>query len=218
MRTLRHSEQSAGTCRMAAVMATALLLALAPLAAPPIAALAQDQAQPTPTQPAEPAEKPTDATPQPSPAATEQPAPTAAPAESQPAEESEPRAFTLQGILYDDSSAFIFILVTVIMGGAAGYSTGKAIAQTWRPGWHLIASAIVLGIAVRFIHYALFGASFLTVHYYLIDTLFVLAATFAGFRLTRVKQMTTRYGWLYRPAGPFAWTVLDSGSKGASST
>jgi hypothetical protein len=216
MRALHHSEPSTGAHRMAAIMATVLLLSLAPLAAPPIAVFAQDQAQPTPTQPAEPAEKPTDAAPPPAPAATEQPAPTAAPAESEPTEESEPQAFTLQGILYDDSSVFIFILVTVIMGGAAGYSSGKAIAQTWRPGWHLVASAMVLGVAVRFIHYALFGASFLTVHYYLIDTLLVLAATFAGFRLTRVEQMTTRYSWLYQPAGPFAWKAVDPGSKGSS--
>jgi hypothetical protein len=111
----------------------------------------------------------------------------------------------MQGILYDDSSVFIFILVTIVLGGAAGYSTGKAIALTWRPGWHLIVSAIVLGVAVRFLHFALFGASFLTPHYYAIDTLLVLAAAGLGFRLTRVWQMTTRYRWLYRAAGPFGW-------------
>jgi hypothetical protein len=117
----------------------------------------------------------------------------------------------MEGVLYDDSSVFIFILVTIILGGAAGYSTGKAIAQTWRPGWHLVASAIVLGVGVRFLHYALFGASFLTPpQYYVIDTLIILLAAGLGFRLTRVKQMTTRYRWLYQAVGPFGWRPRSS--------
>ena len=111
----------------------------------------------------------------------------------------------MQGILYDDSSVFIFLLVTIVLGGAAGFSTGKAIAQTWRPGWHLVLSGLALGVGVRFLHYALFGASFLTPHYYLVDTILVLLAGLLGFRLTRARQMTTRYRWLYRPAGPFGW-------------
>jgi hypothetical protein len=122
----------------------------------------------------------------------------------------------MQGILYDDPSVLIFILVTLVMGGAAGYSTGKAIAQTWRPGWHLIASALVLGVAVRFIHYALFGASFLTPHYYVIDSLLVLLAAFVGFRLTRAKQMTTRYRWLYEPSSAFTWKSASPPPDGAS--
>ena len=111
----------------------------------------------------------------------------------------------MEGILYDDSSVYIFLLVSVVIGGAAGFSTGRAIALTWRPGWHLIASALVLGVAVRFIHHALFGASFLLSHYYFIDAFLVLIAAFTGFRLTRVKQMTTRYRWLYEAAGRFGW-------------
>jgi hypothetical protein len=124
----------------------------------------------------------------------------------------------MQGVLYDDSSLFVFILVTIFLGGAAGYSSGKAIAQAWRPGWHLVASALVLGIGVRFLHFGLFGASFLTPHYYLVDTLLVLIAAFAGFRLTRVKQMTTRYRWLYRAAGPFGWKPVSSRDPGGASS
>lgn len=116
----------------------------------------------------------------------------------------------MEGILYDDSSVFVFILVTIILGGAAGFSTGKAIAQTWRPGWHLVLSAIFLGVGVRFLHFALFGASFLTPQYYLIDSLIVLLAAALGFRLTRAKQMTTRYRWLYQAAGPFGWRLRSS--------
>ncbi|MBV8963100.1 MAG: hypothetical protein JOY67_16445 [Hyphomicrobiales bacterium] len=124
----------------------------------------------------------------------------------------------MQGILYDDFSFWIFVLVTLVMGGAAGFSTGRAIAQTWRPGWHLVVSALTLGVAVRFIHYALFEASFLTVQYYVIDTLLVLLAGFVGFRLTRVKQMTARYRWLYEATSPFTWRAAVARSDGARLT
>jgi Domain of unknown function (DUF6867) len=121
----------------------------------------------------------------------------------------------MQGILYDDFSVWIFVLVTLIMGGAAGFSTGRAIAQTWRPGWHLVVSALALGIAVRFIHFALFDASFLTFQYYVIDTLLVLLASFVGFRLTRVKQMTGRYRWLYEATSIFTWKSIRPRTDGA---
>lgn len=124
----------------------------------------------------------------------------------------------MQGILYDNSSVFIFVLVTLIMGGAAGFSTGRAIAQTWRPGWHLVVSALVLGVAVRFIHFALFGASFLSPHYYIIDSLLLLLAAFVGFRLTRVKQMTARYRWLYEATSAFTWRSTASAQDGARLT
>ena len=208
MRVLDRSWRPTRWRGFVATMAALALLALAGLSVSRLAALAQDQTQPTATQPAPTADKPADAPQQPAPA----------PAGTEPGGASEAQRPPLQGVLYDDPSVFIFILVTIIMGGAAAYSTGKAIAQTWRPGWHLIASAMVLGVAVRFIHYALFGASFLSVHYYLIDTLLVLAATLLGFRLTRVKQMTTRYSWLYRPAGAFFWRAVDPSSGGVSST
>jgi hypothetical protein len=121
----------------------------------------------------------------------------------------------MQGILYDDSSVWIFVLVTLLMGGAAGFSTGRAIAQTWRPGWHLVLSALALGVAVRFIHFALFEASFLTPQYYVIDTLFVLLAGFVGFRLTRVRQMTARYRWLYEATSAFTFKSTASRTDGA---
>jgi hypothetical protein len=124
----------------------------------------------------------------------------------------------MQGILYDDFSVWIFVLVTLVMGGAAGLSTGKAIAQTWRPGWHLFVSALALGVAVRFIHFALFDASFLTPQYYVIDTLFVLLFGFVGFRLTRVKQMTARYRWLYEATSAFTWRSTASRTDGAHLT
>ena len=41
----------------------------------------------------------------------------------------------MQGILYEEPSIWLFLLITVIMGGWAAWMTGRAIALTWRPFW-----------------------------------------------------------------------------------
>ena len=59
--------------------------------------------------------------------------------------------------------------------------------------------------AVRFIHFALFGGTFLSAHFYLVDLAVVAAIASLGFRFTRARQMTRQYGWLYEQAGPLGW-------------
>ena len=53
-----------------------------------------------------------------------------------------------------------FLLVTVILGGSAAFVAGRAVAQTWRPWWQGIAYMLILGAAVHFVHYAMFGGAF----------------------------------------------------------
>ena len=56
-------------------------------------------------------------------------------------------------LIYDssgDNACWIFLLVTVAMGGGAAYLSGKAIAQTWRPFWHVPLYMLPLAAAVRF--------------------------------------------------------------------
>ena len=62
------------------------------------------------------------------------------------------------------------MLVTVILGGGAAALAGRAIAATWRPWWQVVVYMLILGGAVRFIHFALFGGTLLSVHYYLVDS------------------------------------------------
>jgi len=111
----------------------------------------------------------------------------------------------MQGILYEENSAFTFVLVTLVLGGWAAWRTGRAAAESWKPLQVLLAYALLLGVAVRFIHHALFDGTFLSAHYYLIDTLFVMGFAGAGFRFTRTRQMVTQYYWLYRKTSPFSW-------------
>jgi hypothetical protein len=111
----------------------------------------------------------------------------------------------MQGILYEESSFWLFGLVTVLMGGWAAWMTGRAMAITWQPYGLLVAYLLLLAGAVRFIHYALFEGTLLSVHYYLVDAAVILAIGSIGFRFTRARQMATQYRWLYERTGPLTW-------------
>jgi len=107
--------------------------------------------------------------------------------------------------LYEDQSFGIFLLVTVILGGGAAALAGRVIAATWRPWWQVVGYALILGAAARFIHFALFDGTLLSVHYYAVDSAICLASAFIGFRAARAAQMVTQYRWINVPDGPLRW-------------
>jgi hypothetical protein len=116
----------------------------------------------------------------------------------------------MNGILYEEDYIGLFLLVTVAMGGGAAWLAGRAIAATWRPWWHVAFYMLILGLAVRFIHFALFEGTLLSPQFYAVDTLVCLIFGFLGFRATRVAQMTTQYGWINGRAGFLRWARRDA--------
>jgi uncharacterized protein DUF6867 len=111
----------------------------------------------------------------------------------------------MQGILYEEPSVWLFLLVTCLMGGWAAWMTGRAVALTWAPYWQCALYLALLGCAVRFIHYALFAGTLLSPQYYAVDALVLILIGSTGYRLTRARQMTTQYRWLYERTGPLTW-------------
>ena len=67
-------------------------------------------------------------------------------------------------ILWSDSpyGLFTFILITLVLGGAGAWATGRAVAKTWRPIATLAPYMLFLAAAVRFLHYALYGEPLLS--------------------------------------------------------
>ena len=116
----------------------------------------------------------------------------------------------MQGIIYEEDYAGLFLLVTVLMGGGAAFLAGRAIAATWRPWWHVAFYMLILGAAVRFIHFALFEGTLLSAQFYAVDSLVCLIFGFLGFRVTRVAQMTTQYRWINGRAGALRWRRRDA--------
>lgn len=114
----------------------------------------------------------------------------------------------MSGILYEESSFATFLFVTLILGGAGAWMTGRACALTWRPYPMLLFYLLVLSFAVRFIHFSLFEATLLSLHYWVVDAAFCLLIGSIGYRYTRTNQMTTQYYWLYAKSGPFSWRTI----------
>jgi hypothetical protein len=117
--------------------------------------------------------------------------------------------FSIPEFLYEEDSFGVFLLVSVLLGGGASWLAGRAVAGTWRPLWHIAFYMLMMGFAVRFIHYALFRGTLLSLHYYLVDAAICLAFGSAGFRATRAAQMTTQYRWINIRTGAFAWARRD---------
>ena len=88
-----------------------------------------------------------------------------------------------------------FVVLTLVIGGAGAFVTGRAMALTWRGLWKAVAYMLPLGAGVRFLHYALFQEPTNAARAALC---FVFLALFAivGFTLARRRQMQLQYPWV----------------------
>ena len=107
--------------------------------------------------------------------------------------------------LFVEDKLSIFLIMTVIIGGGAAFLAGRALASKWRPIWMPIATCCPLGLALRFLHYALFNGELLSLHYFITDTAVLVAAALLGYQSTRAALMTRQYPWLYERSGPLSW-------------
>jgi hypothetical protein len=114
-------------------------------------------------------------------------------------------ASSIGALFYEEESFGVFVLVSVILGGGAAWLAGRAIAATWRPRWQIVFYSLVLGGAARFIHFALFDGTLLSLHYYTVDSAICLVSSFLGFRTARASQMVAQYPWINAPHGPLGW-------------
>ena len=118
--------------------------------------------------------------------------------------------------LIAEKSWAAFLLVTVVLGGGAAFMAGRAVARSWKPYGRVVLYMLLLGLAVRFLHWGLFmdatyaswrdmQGTLLSLHYYVVDTLVLIAMASLGYRLERARQMTTQYGWIYERTSPLGW-------------
>lgn len=103
------------------------------------------------------------------------------------------------------NTLWVFLGLTLVLGGAAAYAAGRALALTWRPFWMVPAYALALAAGIRFLHYALFEEPLLSAPLFALDAVTLITLAALGFRLTRAKQMAARYAFAYEPAGLMGW-------------
>jgi hypothetical protein len=99
------------------------------------------------------------------------------------------------------SDGFLVFLLLATLGGAAAWASGRAVAVTWSPAWMIVPYAAGLSAAVRFLHFALFQQELLSLHYYLVTLIILLAIAGISYRSKRATQMATQYSWAYKKAG-----------------
>ena len=99
----------------------------------------------------------------------------------------------------------VFLGLTVVLFGGAGYLTGQALAVAWRSMRRVVLYILLLGAVNRFLVFALFEGELLSLHGYLVGTAVIASFVFAGYRITQAGKMVNQYPWLYERKGPFAW-------------
>ena len=67
-----------------------------------------------------------------------------------------------------DDSPWVFLVLTVMLGGGAAFLAGRGLARVWKPFWRIFFYMALLAAAVRFFHYALFDGELLSLYYYLV--------------------------------------------------
>ena len=110
-------------------------------------------------------------------------------------------------MLYASENIFQVLFVTLVLGGSCAFLAGRAIAATWRSIWVAAAAMIPMGLAVRFVHFALFNETLLMPRTYAVETLVLMAIAYLSFQRTRARQMVSQYYWLYEPNGPLSWRL-----------
>ena len=103
------------------------------------------------------------------------------------------------------NSVGVYVGLTLCLMGFAAFMTGQATALTWKPFWHAFVYVLLLGLADRFLAYALFEGRLLSLSAYLIDTASLMAIALLAWRLGRARKMASQYPWLYERTGPLSW-------------
>jgi hypothetical protein len=101
----------------------------------------------------------------------------------------------------DHDYAGLAFVVLIVLSAAAALATGRAFARSWSPRWQIAPAMIALAAAVQWLHFALFQEELLSLHYYLVTLVILLAAALYGYQSTRVRQMSTQYSWAFEKAG-----------------
>jgi FtsH-binding integral membrane protein len=102
-------------------------------------------------------------------------------------------------------SPWVFLLLTVIIGGGAAFLAGRSMAREWRPIAQLIVFMVPLTAGVRFLHFALYQEELFSLSHFLVSAIFLMACAVFGYRLKRADQMAKQYPWLYERSGLLSW-------------
>jgi branched-chain amino acid transport system ATP-binding protein len=99
----------------------------------------------------------------------------------------------------------VFIGLTVVLMGGAGWMTGQALARGWKSAWLMLPYGLLLGLADRFFTWSLFHGDLLSPLGFVIDSAVILTMGVLAYRFTRARKMVAQYPWLYDRTGLLSW-------------
>lgn len=111
------------------------------------------------------------------------------------------------------TSPYVFLGVTLFLVGGAAWLMGQTLGASWRPLWQVLLYALLLGLADRFVIYALFDGALFSATGFVIDTAVITAIGLIAFRLSRVRAVLRQYPWLFERRGPFAWRAKPGAAE-----
>jgi hypothetical protein len=100
----------------------------------------------------------------------------------------------------------VFIGLTVVLMGGAGWMTGQTLARGWKSPWLILPYGLLLGLVDRFLTWGLFQGDLLSSSGYLIDSIVILLISVLAYRLTLARKMVAQYPWLYDRTGLLTWS------------
>jgi hypothetical protein len=117
----------------------------------------------------------------------------------------------MQGLFFETDTGVRYFLrgMVMLLGFWTAWRAGKAVADGWGGYEQVIAYTLLLGVVMRFMHYALFQGPFISPFYYVIDVVLLAVFSFSGFRIRRTRQMVQNYYWLYESTSAFSWKKKD---------
>ena len=104
-----------------------------------------------------------------------------------------------------EQNPFIFVILTVILGGGAAFMAGRNLAASWKSPWLLFIYMLIFTCGVRFLHFALFQNELTSLQYYFSHGLIIQASAFLGYRLTMARQMVEKYPFAYERTNLLSW-------------
>jgi hypothetical protein len=99
----------------------------------------------------------------------------------------------------------VFVALTLLFMGGCSFMAGQAVASSWRPAWRMLPYGLLMGLADRFLVYALFHGTLLSVGGYIVDTAILIGIGLFAHRLTLARQIPNQYPWLYQRTGLLSW-------------
>jgi hypothetical protein len=103
------------------------------------------------------------------------------------------------------STILVFVGVTVVLFGGAGWMAGRALASAWRPLGYVVPYGILMGFGARFLTFALFRGTLLSWSGYLLSTVVIIAMMYVAYRFYYSRQMGRQYPWMYERRWWFTW-------------